>query len=919
LNAYGEGFSAPLIKTKLIAPQLRANLVARSQLLHQLEEDVLPTFILVCAPAGYGKTTLLINWIANLKKSLKPDNPIVCWLSLEDGDNEAIRFLSYLVAAIDNANTGISTEAHTMLQSSTPPPLRTIMGVLINDLEKLAISICLVLDDYQFISNSAIHEGMAFLLDHLPANVHLVIATRSDPPIPLARLRARGQMIEIRANELRFSAYETECLLNQIMGLGLSSSNLAQLEEMTEGWIAGLQMAAIALKSISQTEPADTSLFIRNFAGSNRYILDYLVEEVLSHQPQDIQDFLLQTSILENLCGSLCDSVTRIHSRKSKSKIRSSQQTLEYLERSNLFLVSLDSDRLWYRYHHLFADLLRARLEQQVSGKVPELHVRASEWFEEHQRLPEAVNHALEAMDYERSCRLIEVLVDERMPAQNGLSMLWGWIRRLPPEIVMTRPWLCIIQAMSAMFINDVNKIEPFLQAAEQAIHPGFRPDLVINWKGHIASMRAFVADIHNDVPKTIEMAQQALECLRPDYAATRTFAKYMLGRAYFICGDFSQAIETLKENIHECIEAKGTNIIAPSLSMLSKVYRIKGNLRESVEVLDEGRAYIEKCDPRRVTVAGLALLGPAFVLHEWNDLDEAEKIIRRSLELCEPWANPSATCRCYVTLARVLQNQGNLPAAVNALRMAEESIRGHSPLPELICDLNAIRVGIWLATFQLSRASQWAHDYCCRTNSSDTFSIPKEQDEITLARVFIAEGNLEIALQTLENLAMATETGGRIGHLIEILKLQALALQANGDQEQALEIFQKCLAAAEQEGYVRTFIDEGEPIREMLLAYVHAFPAGHITYAQKLLAAFTAPGSSITPDARSSNLIGSLTAREFEVLQAIAEGFSNHMIAEKFTLADGTVKFYVHAVLEKLGVHNRTQAVIEAKKLKII
>jgi LuxR family maltose regulon positive regulatory protein len=904
-----ERFSTPLINSKLSAPQVRAGLVARPHLFSQLEEGTLDPFTLVCAPAGYGKTALLANWIDNLKRT-KQDHLIIGWLSLDKDDNEPIRFLRYLVAAIETASAGIRTEAGTLLRTNAEPPLQTIMTVLINDLENLAVSTFIVLDDYQSITNKAIHESTAFLLDHLPSNVHLVMATRSDPPIPLARLRARRQMTEFRAVELRFSYEEMECLFNEMMGLGLTPKDMARLEERTEGWIAGLQMAALALKGISQTRPADIPLFISNFAGSNRYILDYLVEEVLNHQPGEIQDFLLQSSILESLSGSLCDAVTGI---------RSSQSILEYLERSNLFLVPLDPDRLWYRYHHLFADLLRARLEQSAPQLVPELHTRASEWYEQNQRIPEAINHALDALDYGRACRLIEVLVEERMGALSGMSTLWDWIQRLPPEIAAARPRLCIAQAISAMFRNEVDRIEPLLRAAEQAMHLEDRPDLQKTWRGSIACLRAFVADVHNDVPHAIEMAQLSLECLRPEDTAIRVYAKYMLSRAYYICGDFSQALATLTENVHEGIEANLTHVIAPSLSMLSMIYRTQGKLRESLDLLAYGRAHIESYDPRRVTVGGLAFVGQAIVLHEWNNLEEAEKIIRRSLELCEPWTNPSATCRCDIVLARVSQSQGKLPEAAEALRSAEESIRGRSPLPEVLCDLNAVRVSFWLATQQLSKASQWAEEWQKSVHPEAAFSIPKERNEITLARVNIAEGNFEVALQTLRRLAAAAESAGRRGHLIEVRELQALALHNNGDQAQALEMLNESLALAEPQGYIRIYVDEGEPIRGLLEAYAHAASSEHVAYAQKLMEAFAAASPAMASIVPSLGLVEPLTAREIEILQAMAEGCSNRQIAEKLILAEGTVKFYVHAVLEKLGVHNRTQAVLEAKKQGLI
>jgi LuxR family maltose regulon positive regulatory protein len=366
-------------------------------------------------------------------------------------------------------------------------------------------------------------------------------------------------------------------------------------------------------------------------------------------------------------------------------------------------------------------------------------------------------------------------------------------------------------------------------------------------------------------------------------------------------------------------METNLNSTIALSLSMLSIIYRTQGRLQESLDLLAGGRAYIESCDPRRVAIGGLAFVGQAIVLHEWNDIDQAEKIIRRALELCEPWTSPSATCRCYMVLARVLQSQGKLPAVAEMLRLAEESIRGRSLVPEVICDLDAVRVGFWLATSQLSRASRWAQEWQKSVHPGIPFSLPKEQSEITLARVLISEGSLDVALQTLERLAIAAESAGRMGHLIEIRKLQALALHGKGNQAQAFGMLNKSLALAKPEGYIRIYVDEGEPMREILLDFMHTAFSENKLHAQKILDVFTTSGSVRASISTSSNLVEPLTTREMEILQAMAEGYSNRQIAEKLILAEGTVKFYVHAVLVKLGVHSRTQAAFEAKKQKII
>jgi LuxR family maltose regulon positive regulatory protein len=804
-----------------------------------------------------------------------------------------------------------------MVQSFPLPPLQTILTALINDLHEAASPIVVVLDDYQFISSPVMHDGLAFFLDRLPPNVHVVIATRADPPLPLARLRTRGELTEVRADDLRFSLDEATQLLNRIIGLELGAPQLAQLEQRTEGWVAALQLAALALKSIAQTRPSDTATYVANFSGSNRYILDYLVEEVFSHEPPAVQDFLLRTSLLDRLSGSLCDAVMGPEWQKGVSGAQPGQQILEALERANLFLVPLDAERRWFRYHHLFADLLRARLEQQSSRRVAELHLRASEWYEQNGLVSEAVSHALAARAYEPACRLIDRVVEQRI-VQNDMVSLLGWIQRLPPELARTRPWLCITQAWSCMFLNAPDGIEPLLKLAEQAIRPDDRPDLQKTWRGHVACLRAFVADVHGDGPRTIEMAELALECLRADDAAQRTFANYMLGRAHLLAGNLPQASTVLTGNLRACMEARATNIVAPTLSALSRIYRLAGRLSASVEDLQAGRAYVEESDPRRVTVAGVVLVGQAAVLRERNDLATAEALARRAVELCEPWENPSATCGCYALLARVLQAQGRFAEAGEALDLADKSIRGRSPFAEALSDLDAARVSLWLATGQLSRASDWAADHLRRADRNLPFSVSQEEHDLTLARVLAAERKPEPALRLLDRLAAPAKEGGRLGSLVEIRALQALAHEALGNRTQALKMLELCLDLAEPEKYCRLFLNEGQPMQTLLQAYLRTPAPVHQAYGQRLLAGFPGAGQAAFAG-QASDLVESLTSRELEILRLLADGLSNRQIADRLFLAEGTVKFYVHSLLAKLGAQNRTQAVTEAKRHKLL
>ena len=900
----------PLIQTKLALPRPRIHLVSRPRLLNSLTEGLRRSLTLICAPAGYGKTTLLTDVIAGGVFENGTGSASIGWLSLDDGDNDPGKFLSYIIAALTDKAVGKNSQAGALLGSFPPPPFQTVLGVLINELAEQDKNITFVLDDYQFISNPIIHNGMAFFLEHQPSNIHLVILTRSDPPMPLARLRARGQLTELRARDLQFTLEETTQLLNQIMALGLTQEDISRLVDRTEGWVAGLQMAALAL-----TSQTDTALFVKNFSGSHRYVLDFLVEEVLHNQSEDIQSFLIRTSILENLSGPLCDAVTEL---LSANPARSSQQILEYLERANLFLVPLDPERNWFRYHHLFADLLRARLEKQRPEDISILHLRASEWYRCNHQMSKAIDHVLSARDYDMACKLIDELV-EPLIAQNGIGSLLEWIHKLPLEIVTTHPWLCIAQAWSALFTNDVERIEPLLQVAEVNIRIDDPPVLQNAWRGHIACLRAFVADMHSDTAGAIEMAHLALDVYRLENPAHRAFAKYLLGRAYFIQGSSAQAREALTESVNVSIKAQATNIVAPTWSLLSKLYRIQGRLRASDEVLQEGEAYIERCNPQRVTVAGLVYRGQADNLREHNELESAENLGRHALELCEPWVNPTSMCNCYTLLGRVYQAQGQLSKAEEMLQAANESIQGHTPFSEVVSDLHAAWVGFWLATNQLPRASQWAQEHRAIADQKSTFSINNEQDEITRARVLIAEGELDTAIQSLECLASEAETGQRFGRLIEILNLQALALQVKGNTSQAMRALQKSLALAEPEGYLRIFLDEHEPMQDLLSSYIRSGSSQNRSYVQKLLHSFTGKSAAIDSSIQSTNIVDPLTSREREVLQLLTNGLTNREIAETLFLSEGTIKFHVHHVLEKLQARTRSQAIAIARKQNLL
>jgi LuxR family transcriptional regulator, maltose regulon positive regulatory protein len=807
----------PVLKTKLYIPSARSKRVTRNRLLALLEESAARELTLVSAPAGYGKTTLLAEWAATTQLP-------IAWISLDAADNDPNCFLTYVSEAINSVHPGVGDYALEMLRSSVPLPPAAVVSTLLNDLCEVTEPFVLVLDDYHLITVQAVHNAVTFMLDHLLPVIHLVIATRIDPPLPLARLRSHQQLAEIRASHLRFNPEETAELLNRIMGLDLKEEDILSLESRTEGWIAGLQMAVLSMQGRQ-----DLSQFIQSFTGSHRYIMDYLVDEVLLRQPEDIQKFLLNTSILKRLSGPLCDALL---------DQKGSQATLENLEKANLFLVSLDNDRKWYRYHHLFADLLNARLEQQSLEKIPELNVRCSKWYEANRFMDEAVEHALAARDYVRACRLIDQLAGPMISRSAGF-ILQGWIEQLPPEIAVSRPWLCISQAWVRMATGLIDQVEPLLQAAERRIRPDDPPRVRQEWLGHIAFTRAYLADFCGNVPGTIEMAEQALELLPIDDFANREKVVFILGRAYLNQGQLSEGIMVLSENIRQSIEAGTVNMIAPSLATLSKIYRIQGRLHDVIDLLHDGRRYIETCDARRVFLAGNAYVDPAGVLREWNDLEAAETTARHALDLTYQWENPSATCTAYIVLARVFQSQGQLDAAVDALHSAEAAVRGRIPFSDVLGDLKAAQVKLWLAMGELSKASQWAQDLEKNLDPNAAFSIAREQDEITLSRVLIAKQLYERAFQILSRLAETSEIGGRNGRLIEILVLQATTLFAQKKEPEALKVIEHSLVLARPEGYLRVFLDAGEPMKELLSAYLLTSAPTHGAYAQKLLDAF--------------------------------------------------------------------------------
>ena len=877
--------SAPILTTKLYVPPPRPRAVLRPRLIERLNEGLQRRLTLVSTPAGFGKTTLIGGWLAGCERQ-------VAWLSLDEGDSDPARFLSYLVAALQTIEPNFGERVLGALQSPQPPT-ESILTALLNEIDTIPYDHIFVLDDYHLIDARAVDDALAFLLEHLPPRMHLIIATREDPQLPLARLRARGQLAELRAADLRFTPSEAGAFLKGAMGLSLSPEDIAALETRTEGWIAGLQLAAISMQGHS-----DATSFIESFTGSHHFVLDYLVEEVLRQQSESVQAFLLRTSILERLCGPLCDAVLLDPSV-------SGQETLEYIEHANLFLIPLDDDRCWYRYHHLFAELLRQRLLQgsaSCTGDVDELHRRASKWYEDNGLEVEAFQHAAAAQDVDRAERLI---VGEGVPLyfRGTVAPVLKWLESLPKTVLDARPSLWVMYA-SVLLLVDHTAVEQRLQAAEAALCGTEPDDRTRDLVGRIASMRATLAVIQHDAETIIAQSRRALEYLHPDNLPLRSATTWTLGHAHQLQGDRAAAREAYDE------------VIATGKSIGDSVYTIAatinlGQLQEAENQLslaaESYRRVLQLAGDPPQPIACEACLGLARITYEWNVLDAAEQHGRQFMQLTRQMGSVDSFASHDVFLARLKLAQGDVDGAVAILAKAEEFVRRHS-FEFRIPDVAAAQVITLLHKGDLAKAAHLA----------ETHDLPLSQ-----ARVHLAKGDASAALAALEPFRRQADGKGWADERLRVMVLQALALQAHGEKDEATQLLGDALALAEPSGFIRTFVDEGGPMAQLLS---EAAAQGLMPdYVDKLLAVFeaeeqkSADGSYLPPAPPAQSLTEPLSQRELEVLQLIAQGLSNREISERLFLALDTVKGHNRRIFGKLLVQRRTEAVAKARSLDIL
>ena len=766
--------ASPLLETKLYIPKWRPGLVSRPRLVERLDQGAERKLTLVSAPAGFGKTTLLAEWLAATPASDRAAG----WVSLDQSDNDPAYFWVYFITALQTMRSGVGGNALSLLHSPQPPPMESVLTTLINEINAIEDDFALILDDYHVIDASPVHSAIAFLLDHLPPQMHLVIASRSDPPLPLARLRGRGESTELRASDLRFTPDEAAAFLNEVMDLDLSADDVAALETRTEGWIAGLQLAALSMQGRE-----DVSGFIRAFAGDDRYIVDYLVEEVLQRQPERVRSFLLQTSILDRLSGPLCDAVTE----QEDGKV-----LLEALERGNLFVVPLDDKRQWYRYHHLFADVLRAHSMEEQPDQIPILHRRASEWCEQNGLLADAVRHALAAEDFERAADLVE-LAAPTMFTGGQETTLFGWLKALPDELAPSRPVLSVWFAWALLFSGELEAAEARLRDAEGWLDAwadtSERPEatsaeMVVvdedqfrSLPATIANARAFHAQALGDLPGVEKYARRALDLLPESDYLQRAMSGGILGLAYWASGDLEAAYRLIADSMANMRKAGNVLSAISGTSLLAYIRMPQGRLREAVSAYERSLQFAtEQGEPVLRGTADL-YVGLSELHLEQGDLQAATQHLRTSEELGEQAALDAYQYRSRVAKARLKEAQGDLDGALDLLDDAERVYTG-GVIPD-VHPIAALKIRVRVRQGRLTEALGWARER--GLSVEDDLSYLREFEHITLVRVLVAryrsdreERPILEAMGLLERLLQAAEAGERTGSVIEILVLQA-------------------------------------------------------------------------------------------------------------------------------------------------
>ncbi|MEO5901852.1 MAG: LuxR C-terminal-related transcriptional regulator [Ilumatobacteraceae bacterium] len=892
----------PLLATKLHAPRRRREVVRRTRLTDRMTLEHQPALTLISAPAGFGKTTLLTETFGHNADMER----CAAWLALDAADNDPAIFGAYLVAALRSAAPDVGGAAESLLQAAQS--LHTVTASVINDLEWLDAEVALVLDDYHVIDSADIHDAVCFLVEHAPPHFHLVIATRVDPPLPLARWRARRDLLEFRAADLRFTADEAESYFTDSMHLQLSAAEVGALEERTEGWIAALQLAALSLR-----DRDDVGAFIDNFAGDDRFVVDYLVEEVLDRQPDTVKSFLLRTSVLDRLTGELCDAVTLGTDGRA---------TLEQLDRSNLFLVALDDRRHWYRYHHLFADVLQARLIDEDPDLIDELHQRASNWYSATGEPAKAIEHAMAGHHADEAARLIELAAPAmRQDRQEGT--LRRWLEALPDELFANRPVLAMGLVGARMATGNTTGVEALLQLVEESLHRTdlspivFDTDMFEHLPVQLLIQRAGLALLSGDLNSASAHAIQALELVQPDDHLRRGSASALMAIAHWAAGDLDSAVSRYQQAIMELTSAGHlADMLGCSLA-LADIQIAQGKLTDANRTFDSGLRWTTEHPGLRG--AADMHVGLSEVLIERNDLDAAAHHLETSNELGESAGLPQHAYRWRVTMARLQRARGDLEGALELIDEAAPLYNTDFSPP--VRPVGAIRARVRLANGDLDAAQHWVAER--KRFADDELSYVHEYEHITLGRILIAHhavsrdsNSLEAATRLLERLLAAAEHGGRAGTVIEVLILLATAYEARGDTAAAIAALDDALRRAEPDGHIRLFLHAGPSVTSLLRS---VSSRDHATaHALRVLAAIDTTAATTTSDrsdgarpvlATRRGLVDELSSRELDVLRLLRSDLSGPEIARELHVSMNTLRTHTKNIYTKLGATSRREA----------
>lgn len=883
-----------LLTTKFHLPPQHAEIVSRPHLIERLNTITPGKLALVTAPAGFGKTTLVADWINNLLPESYQGR--VAWLSLDNADNAPLQFWSYVIATIQRVSPSLGRTLLPSLLAAAPlPPIESLLTALINEITLDGQPLLLGLDDYHEITNPEIHRAIAFLVENLSPNLYLVILSREDMPFSVSRYRVSGKLIEIRAADLRFSQAESAAFFNDLLSMALSSDDIQDLNTRTEGWVAGLQLAALSLKSTD-----DKSAFIQAFKGSHRFLTDYLIDEVLSRQTPTIQQFLWRTAILDRFCVEVCDELTGSGN---------SHEVLRHLEQANLFIIPLDDERRWFRYHHLFAEFLRLRLYEHEKQKIDELYQRSIQWFKQAGLLREALQYALKAQDYEQAVELMDTLAPEILEHDNHMLLI-QWAAELPLALAAQQPLLCAYVGWAYLLSGQLNKTRHWLDTAEANI-PQSNPAKGQIIRGYVFAHRAYIVFMQGDYTTTLDYAQQALSLLPSENKAIRARTITCLGNAYNYAGQLAEAKESFQEAISIAREIGSLSLALFSYCSLGEVFRDEGRLSDAQNAYHQLLLFAEELTGQQeIPLTGFAIFELGVIARERNELDDALEKIQEGVALCRQWQQGEALAIGLLELAETYRLQGAFAESEASIDDARQIAAKISPWAANLAEGFAARLA--LSRGEVAKAVQWAEQTGLNQTGCE-LGFERISDCLPLIRLHIATGHLQKALTLTKHLIARDKTTGRMGRVLDQLTLQAAALIELDETDQALQALAEAIEIASPEKIIRPFLDEGP----RLVPCLHKLPPS--PYCDQLINILESRLQIPTPESGQTSLVEPLNEREISILRLMAAGRSNSEIADELYLSVNTIRWYAGQIYSKLGVKNRSAAAAQARKLSIL